>query len=105
MRERLTLRSWLAMAQLESARDEPAADEACVWCSSMGATVVSDLRAAIQQHRETWVTEADFAMVAAFGMNAVRLPIGCESCSCLQSKANALPWHRVTQHGHALISK
>ncbi len=41
-----------------------------------GTTIADTLRAAIQQHREDWVTAADFATLAAFGMNAVRLPIG-----------------------------
>ncbi len=34
------------------------------------------LRAAIQQHREIWVTEADFQLLNATGFNAVRLPVG-----------------------------
>jgi aryl-phospho-beta-D-glucosidase BglC (GH1 family) len=34
------------------------------------------VRAAIQQHREIWVTEADFQLLNATGFNAVRLPVG-----------------------------
>jgi aryl-phospho-beta-D-glucosidase BglC (GH1 family) len=36
----------------------------------------SKLRAAISQHRKTWVTEADFALMARHGINAVRIPVG-----------------------------
>jgi len=34
------------------------------------------VRAAITAHRDSWVTEADFANLAAYGVNAVRLPVG-----------------------------
>ena len=34
------------------------------------------MRAAIAAHRDSWVTEADFAGMAAAGINAVRLPVG-----------------------------
>ena len=34
------------------------------------------VRAAIQHHRDVWITEADFVMMATAGINAVRLPIG-----------------------------
>ena len=34
------------------------------------------VRAAIQQHRQIWVTEADFQLLANTGFNAVRLPVG-----------------------------
>ena len=34
------------------------------------------LRAAILDHRSSFVTEADFAAMAAGGVNAVRLPVG-----------------------------
>jgi len=34
------------------------------------------VRAAIQNHRDFWVTEADFRMLAQTGFNAVRLPVG-----------------------------
>jgi len=34
------------------------------------------VRAALQHHRDIWVTEADFALLASLGFNAVRLPVG-----------------------------
>jgi glucan 1,3-beta-glucosidase len=34
------------------------------------------VRAAIAAHRDSWITEADFAMMADNGINAVRLPVG-----------------------------
>ncbi len=36
----------------------------------------AQVRAAITAHRDSWVTEADFAAMEAAGVNAVRLPIG-----------------------------
>ena len=36
----------------------------------------SALRAAIKQHRKTWVTEANFRLAASQGINAVRVPVG-----------------------------
>ena len=38
--------------------------------------VTSKLRAAISQHRKTWVAESDFALMAKHGINAVRIPVG-----------------------------
>ncbi len=38
--------------------------------------LTAQLRSAIQAHRDTWVTQADFSMLASLGVNAVRLPIG-----------------------------
>ncbi len=34
------------------------------------------MRAAIAAHRDSWVTEADFSTMAAYGVTAVRLPVG-----------------------------
>ena len=34
------------------------------------------LRAAILDHRSSFITESDFAAMAAGGVNAVRLPVG-----------------------------
>ena len=45
----------------------------CV-CAAQGQT--DRLRAAILDHRSSFVTEADFAAMAADGVNAVRLPVG-----------------------------
>ena len=36
----------------------------------------SAVRAAIQNHRKTWVTEGHFAYMAEYGINAVRVPVG-----------------------------
>ena len=38
--------------------------------------LTAQLRSAIQAHRDTWVTEADFSFMASLGVNAVRLPVG-----------------------------
>ena len=34
------------------------------------------MRSAIKSHRDTWVTEADFAFLNNLGINCVRLPVG-----------------------------
>ena len=34
------------------------------------------LRAAIVDHRNTWITEDDFSLMAGAGINAVRIPVG-----------------------------
>ena len=41
------------------------------WCRGL-----SQVRAAVTAHRDSWITEADFAMMADNGINAVRLPVG-----------------------------
>ena len=39
--------------------------------------LTAQLRSAIKAHRDTWVTQADFSMLAStLGVNAVRLPVG-----------------------------
>jgi aryl-phospho-beta-D-glucosidase BglC (GH1 family) len=38
--------------------------------------VTAQVRAAIQAHRDTWVTATDFDFMASRGVNAVRLPVG-----------------------------
>ena len=38
--------------------------------------LTTQLQAAIKTHRDTWVTEADFAFMASIGVNSVRLPVG-----------------------------
>jgi aryl-phospho-beta-D-glucosidase BglC (GH1 family) len=38
--------------------------------------LTAQLRSAIQTHRASWVTEADFAFMASIGVNSVRLPVG-----------------------------
>ena len=34
------------------------------------------LRAAIADHRDSWITESDFQLMAGAGINAVRVPLG-----------------------------
>ena len=38
--------------------------------------LTAQMRNAIKAHRDTWVTEADFAFLASIGVNCVRLPVG-----------------------------
>ena len=38
--------------------------------------LTAQLRSVIQAHRNTWITEDDFAFMASIGVNSVRLPIG-----------------------------
>ena len=38
--------------------------------------LTAQLRSAIQTHRDTWITESDFAFMASIGINSVRLGIG-----------------------------
>ncbi len=56
-------------------------------CSSPDLT--AQLRAAIKTHRDTWVTEADFAFMASIGVNSVRLPLGYWVLA--QTQARVLP--------------
>ena len=72
-------------------------DEACVqcqlivgsclawtWILTCGASaqfaaqqgLTAQMRSAIKAHRDTWVTQADFSMMASLGINCVRLPVG-----------------------------
>ena len=37
---------------------------------------MSQMRAAVSKHRQTWVTEADFKLMASKSINAVRIPVG-----------------------------
>ncbi len=52
--------------------------DGAAWCSQKAALLgLTDVvRATIQHHRDIWITEADFAMMAKAGLNAVRLPVG-----------------------------
>jgi hypothetical protein len=38
--------------------------------------LTAQLRNAITSHRDSWVTENDFAFMASIGVNSVRVPIG-----------------------------
>ncbi len=38
--------------------------------------VTATLRSDIKSHRNTWVTESDFALMASIGVNCVRIPLG-----------------------------
>ncbi len=48
------------------------------WHAQAAATqgLTDTLRAAIVDHRNSWITEADFAKLAGAGINAVRVPVG-----------------------------
>ena len=44
------------------------------FAASQGKT--GTIRSVIMDHRDTWITEADFSLMASVGINAVRVPIG-----------------------------
>jgi aryl-phospho-beta-D-glucosidase BglC (GH1 family) len=71
----------------------------------------STATAALTNHWNTWITEADFAAIAAAGLNHVRLPIGywawdvsggqyepCIQVSTLNKCIQASPISRVNLH-------
>jgi len=58
----------------------------------------SQLRSAIQAHRDTWVTEADIAFLASIGMNCVRLPVGYWVLAQTQVRSEVLPGQRMCPH-------
>lgn len=72
----LTLESWVTPELFASsgALDEPALVQA------LGR---KDYQEVVRRHRETFVTEGDFARIAARGFNAVRLPV---------------PWYAFAEH-------
>ena len=71
------------------------------------------MRAAITAHRDSWVTEADFSVMAANGVTAVRLPVGYWALAVTASDAApfvegaykyidlAMQWGQ--QHGTTLV--
>lgn len=42
--------------------------------SGLGATKA---QAAFENHWSTWIPEADFKTMASYGLNTVRIPLGC----------------------------
>ena len=43
------------------------------FCQTLGTARATER---LRKHRDTWITDADFAWIAARGLNAVRLPVG-----------------------------
>ena len=62
----LVLEKWMTPSLFEGVE---AGDE---WSFSQ----LPGARAKLERHRQTWITEADFAWIKAHGLDAVRLPLG-----------------------------
>ena len=71
----LVLEKWMA-PHLWDGIDGDAWGERQLMLSAQRQGKSARVREAITAHRDSWVTEADFATMAAAGINAVRLPIG-----------------------------
>ena len=64
----LVLEKWMAPSVF---RGYDASDE-----YTLSQALGSQARAHLQAHRESWITDEDFAWIAARGLNCVRLPVG-----------------------------
>jgi glucan 1,3-beta-glucosidase len=64
----LLLEKWMSPGLYSSADQK---DEYSL-CAGLG----SEAQQVMRQHRETWITEADFVWLANWGINAIRLPFG-----------------------------
>ncbi|KAF8527568.1 exo-beta-1,3-glucanase [Hysterangium stoloniferum] len=68
----LVLESWITPSIFDNTGDNRVIDE-----FTFGQFVDRDTAASVlQDHWNTWITESDFAAIAAAGLNHVRLPIG-----------------------------
>jgi glucan 1,3-beta-glucosidase len=64
----LVLEKWMKPSLFEGL----AATDETSWCVELGALAPARLR----EHRDSWITRADFEWLAARGLNAVRIPVG-----------------------------
>jgi len=70
------LEPWITPSLFEATPDN-VVDE-YTYCETLGKDEASRR---LQQHWQTWITEGDFAQMASFGLNLVRIPIGYWSVS------------------------
>ncbi len=70
----VNLGSWLVLEKwmVPSLFEGLAATDETTWCAELGAAAEARLR----RHWDTFITEDDFAWLAARGINAVRIPLG-----------------------------
>ncbi len=64
----LVLEKWLIPSVFKGLK----AEDEYTFCQELG----GDAKKRLKQHHDTWITEADFAWIAAHGLNIVRLPVG-----------------------------
>ncbi|HNN86328.1 MAG: glycoside hydrolase family 5 protein [Pseudomonadales bacterium] len=70
----VNLGSWLVLEKwmVPSLFEGTAATDETTWCAELGPAAAEKLRA----HWNSWITESDFAWLAARGINTVRIPLG-----------------------------
>jgi len=70
----VNLGSWLVLEKwmVPSLFEGTIATDETTWCAELGGAAAEKLRA----HWNSWITESDFAWLAARGINTVRIPLG-----------------------------
>jgi len=98
----LTSRSWITPSIFENVDPANNIVDEYTLCEKLGREACCSI---LHQHWSTWTSQADFAKIAAAGINVVRIPIGfwafsnADSPYCTGAKAyldKALEWARQT---------
>ena len=78
----LVLEKWMKKSLFEGM----AANDETSWCVELGRAEASRR---LREHWDAWITESDFAWIAAHGLNAVRIPVG----HWIFGSASGYPYH------------